>query len=229
MFQSANPKRETNVIGPDAPPDTLLRATAGVAPNAETILTEVRTDGRLPYQPAEIPALLAGIDARYGTLVLWQVDLAWSEAQKVQLWLTGKPGPGSLVEAGLDGTRELALARMIEHLNAGPDLPGFAKYLGTFLATEVAHASYTVAIGLQKPVSREAYEKAWVGAIAALERGEPSWHSDVLWFLRAMMDQPTNRVHFLQLASFVGDLKQRDEMSKVPGGDRYPIISLLLR
>jgi hypothetical protein len=94
----------------------------------------------------------------------------------------------------------------------------------------VSHASYTMVVGTKRPVTRDAYRAAWLGAVAALRPGAPpapalSWYADVVEFLKLMLGQPSSDEKFLQLAGNVGDLTQ---LAQPAGTPRYPLIHLLI-
>jgi hypothetical protein len=210
---------------PTLPPSALLRA-AAAPPQAATVQAEVRTDASLPFDPDEAPDYLVIEDAKFGALVLWRVELSWADAQDVQLWLIGAPGPGSLVPATApanENTRENALSLFVENLN-GP-AGTFAEYVGTYLESEVSHASYTVMVGIRTPISRQDYQAAWLNAIAALPAAAaPSWRADLVDFLRMILGRETSEEKFLQLASNIGDLTQLTPA----GTPLYPMIHLLI-
>ena len=216
-------------VHPVPPPlPALLRATAAT-PNAQTVHAEVRTDASIPFDPAAAPAYLH-VSFQYGAFVLWRVDVSWAEAQKIQLWLAGPAGPGSLAAAG--ASREEALQLLVANLQK-PGAGAFADYIGTYLATGVSHASYTMVVGIKDPIPRDDYQTAWLGAIAALPPPGPppalSWRADIVEFLKLMLSQPTSQEEFIQLASNVGDLTQLLAAPPAPPGTpRYPMINLLL-
>lgn len=188
-----------NRINP--PPASLLLAGVG-APQALTVTAEVRSDASIPFLPQDAPAffnLAAG--TRFGAFVVWRVDLSWPDAQQVQLWLSAAPA------GGLFPTREEALKDFIETLVApnpatGVDDP-FANYLGTFLTSDLSHASYTVLIGFKRPVPRNEYQRAWANGLDGASGA--AWFGELVAFLRLMLAQPTSREEFIQMARNVGD------------------------
>jgi hypothetical protein len=212
---------------------SLLRAASG-APAAQTVHAEVRTDASVPFDPSDAPDYLDIVNARFGALVFWRVDVSWAIAQQIQLWLIGPPGPGSLVPVGApadQNTRENALALLIANLQGGGPPPApFAQYIGTHLTTDVSHGSYTMVVGITNPITRDDYQNAWVGAIAALRPPPPapalSWHADVVQFLKFMLGQPSSQEEFIQLASNVGDLTQLNPVA--PNAPIYPMINIIL-
>jgi hypothetical protein len=181
------------------PPADLLGAGAA-EPKVRTLLAEVRSDASLPFDPKEAPAFLLLDDVAFGALVLWRVDLSWSEAQQIQLWLTGAP-------TGVPGaTREEALQGFFENLRAPPPAPPdtFIEYVGTYLTTGTSHASYTLVLGMRVPHARDAYQTAFQNSLNVI--GPPSWRDELISFIRMMLNQPSSREEFLTLASIVGDL-----------------------
>jgi hypothetical protein len=210
------------------PPGALLRA-AGVVPRAAAVRAEVRSDASLPFDPDAAPDYLVVQEGTFSAFVLWRVELAWVDAQEVQLWLLDAPGPGSLVAVGApaeENTRENALSLFIENMQ-GPN-GTFAEYLGTFLESDISHASYTMVVGIRTPISRADYQAAWLGSVNGLPAGgaapAAAWRTELIAFIRMMLGRETSDEKFLQLASNVGDLTQLDPA----GAPRYPMIHLLL-
>jgi len=201
-----------------APPPASLLGPSATAPNAKTILAEVRTDASVEFDPDEGPAFLKVTDVSFGALVIWRVDLSWSDAQKVQRWLIGAPA------GGIAPTREEALMSFFENL-PDPDGNVFLDYLGTYLATGVSHASYSMIIGMNKPVSREDYRQAFLDALdSLLQSGGPAgWYAELVDFLKLIFDQPSSREEFLTLASNEGDLA-----ANVNGKPVFPLIQTLI-
>jgi hypothetical protein len=221
------------------PPAAMLKASLGL-PKAVTVLAEVRTDSSIPFDPGDAPPYLSIDDARFGALVLWRVDVPWTEARKIQQWLIGAPGPGApfAVPDPLpdpmppDLRRENALRTMIENMRAGAPPGPFAEYLGTYLQSDTSHARYTMAVALRTPVSRTDYQTAWLNAIAVAQGAAPapppapSWYQDIVTFLKLMLGQASSEEEFVQLASNVGDLAADDP--KAPGTPKFPMIKLLI-
>jgi hypothetical protein len=205
------------------PPGSLLRA--GIAaPQALTVTAEVRSDAGIRFDPKDaLPFLNLATATRFGAFVVWRVDLSWPDAQRVQLWLPAAPA------GGIAPSREEALKDLIETLVApdpsGPDSP-FANYLGTFLTSDLSHASYTVLIGLKRPVPRDAYQQAWINALNGTSGA--AWFGELLEFLRLMLAQPTSREEFIQMARNVGDLKATTGPVPPIQNAAYPVINLLI-
>jgi hypothetical protein len=200
------------------PPPAPLLSSETAAPQAKTLVAELRTDASLDFDPQAAPQYLNIVNARFGALVAWRVDLSWSDAQLVQLWLTGAPAGGAF------STREEALKDFFETL---PDPNGnvFLEYLGTYLATGLSHASYTMIVGMRSPVPREDYKKAFTDALNALRQaiGPSGWYAELVNFMKIMLNQPTSREEFLTLASNEGDLARN-----VGGQPAYPLIQILI-
>src|SRR4051812_21300623 len=90
-----------------APPAHLLRRQA--PPDAQTVVSELRTDASLDFDPSAAPAALMVNDS-FGALIQWRVDLSWNQAQEVQLWLNGAPAGAAFA------TREEALKDFFENM-----------------------------------------------------------------------------------------------------------------
>jgi hypothetical protein len=210
-----------NDKGITAPPAWLLGADA---PEISTVTAEVRSDASIPFDPKDAPAFLnLQGGTRFAAFVLWHVDLAWPDAQRLQLWLTGAPA------GGIAPTREEALKDFIENLVA-PDPSGapvnFASYLGTFLASDLSHAAYTTLIGLRRPLPRAVYQKAWIDGLSGAS-GAP-WFPELRDFLRMVLAQPSSREEFMQLAQGVGDLKASRGAVPPLQNAVHPMINLLI-
>jgi hypothetical protein len=200
------------------PPASLLHAGAA-APQAKTLVAELRTDASIDFDPQAAPAFLEFVRAIFGALVIWRVDLSWTDAQKVQLWLTGAPAGGA------SATREEALKDFFENL---PDANGnlFLDYLGTYLTTGVSHASYTMVIGMRKPVPRDDYKQAFVTELNRLSAnpGVAAWYAELASFMKLIFNQPSSNEQFLTLASTEGDLAAND----AHGNPAFPLIKALI-
>jgi hypothetical protein len=118
-----------------APPPTALFGSDIGMPEARTLLAEVRTDASLPFVPNAAPAYLLLANIAFGALIQWRVDVSWSQAQQIQLWLTGAPA------GGLFPTREQALKDFIENLLAGTPPAQFLDYVGTYVETGLSRAA----------------------------------------------------------------------------------------
>ncbi len=193
-----------------APPAQLLRTAAG--PEARTIVAELRTDASIEFDPQAGPASLL-VNESFGGLIVWRVDLSWSLAQEVQLWLIGAPaGPAF-------ATREEALKDFFDNIVDGNgDL--FLTYIGTYLEAGLSHASYTMTIGMFSPVSREDYQQIFLDALDALP---PAWRAEVVDLIRLLCNQPSSREEYLLLASNEGDLAR-----SVAGKPVHPLIHAMI-
>jgi hypothetical protein len=171
-------------------------------PEVQTIIAEVRSDASLPFDPHAAPDFLNIIDSGFGALILWRVDVSWSQAQEIQLWLNTRPGTGG----GSVDTRQQALKRFFENLRTGDSPEPFLVYAGTYLTTGQSCASYTLVLGMRAPVSRDDYQSAFQTGLNAVRAGSPGWPEELVNFLKMMLNQPSSREEFLTLASDVGDL-----------------------
>jgi hypothetical protein len=199
------------------PPPGLLHRTAE-EPQSTTLVAELRTDASLDFDPQAAPLYLNIANARFGALVMWRADLSWSDAQRVQSWLTGAPAGGAFPN------REEALKDFLETM-PNPDGDIFAEYLGTYLTTGVSHAAYTMIIGMKEPIPREDYQTAFIDALETLRQsaGPAGWYAELVAFMQLLLDRPTSREEFLSLASNVGDLARN-----VGGNPVHPLIQLLV-
>ena len=202
-----------------APPPAKLLRSGHAAPDTQTVLAEVRSDASLPFDPAAAPDYLKITGESFGALVTWHVDLSWTDAQKLQLWLTDAPDGGAFL------TREEALRDFFDTLEAGDPPEPFITYVGTYLATSVSHASYTVLLGMRVPFTRDQYQASFLDALKKLlaTGGPGGWYDELMTFLRLMLNQPSSREEFPTLASNVGSLLQA-----TGGQQNYPLITLLL-
>jgi hypothetical protein len=122
------------------PPPAALLGSGAAAPEARTVISEVRSDAAVPFDPSALPHLL-----ERGALIQWQVDASWSQAQEIQLWLIGAPAGGW--GGGAFPNREAALRDFFENLQSGTPPAPFLEYDGTFLTTDLSHARYTMVLG----------------------------------------------------------------------------------
>jgi hypothetical protein len=159
------------------PPPAPLLSSDTAPPEARTVIAEVRTDASIPFDPQAAPGFLVIPNVGFGALIQWRVDVSWSQAQEIQLWLTGAPAQ-------------------------------FLDYVGTFLATGLSHASYTLVLGMRVPIPRDAYQTSFNNALNGLlgVAGLAGWPAELISFLKMMLNQPSSREEFLNLASNVGDL-----------------------
>jgi hypothetical protein len=201
------------------PPPARLLHDGRATPDARAVLAEVRSDASLPFDPNAAPGYLRIVDSSFGALVTWRVDLSWSDAQQVQLWLIGAPAGGAFP------TREEALGDFFETLVIGAPPQPYIEYIGTYLTTGISHASYTVLLGMRVPVLRDEYQTSFVNALNALlaAGGPAGWYAELVEFLRLILNQPSSREEFLTLASNIGDLAQT-----VAGVPRFPLIQTLI-
>jgi hypothetical protein len=184
-----------------APPPAELIGPDGAPPEVRTIVAEVRSDASLPFDPKAAPNFLVLANVKFGALVQWRVDLSWSQAQQVQLWLKGAPA------GGLFPTREEALKDFFENLRTGAPPKPFLDYVGTYLETGVSHAAYTMIVGMREPIPLDTYQAVFLAALnALLAAGPGGWPGELIDFMRLMLNQPTSREEFLNLASNIGDL-----------------------
>jgi hypothetical protein len=177
-----------------APPPAELLSSHAAAPEARTLVAEVRSDTFLPFDPCHAP------DFKFVALILGRVDVSWSQAQQIQLWLTGAPAGAPYV------TREQALKHFFENFQAGTPPATFLEYVGTYLTTDVSHASYTLVLGMRAPVRREDYQAAFQNAVKTLLGLPGGWPGELVSFLKMMLNQPSSRTEFLTLATCLGDL-----------------------
>jgi hypothetical protein len=200
------------------PPPVSLLDPNTAAPQAQKLLAELRTDASLDFDPQAAPQFLTIINSGFGGLVTWHVDLSWSDAQKVQLWLAGAPAGGAAP------TREEALKDFFENLT-DPNNNFFLNYIGTYLATALSHASYTMLLGMRVPVPRDVYQTAFIEGLNALNKtvGPGGWYGELLDFMRLILNQPTSREQFLTLAITEGDLTR-----SVAGKPAFPLIHPLI-
>jgi hypothetical protein len=146
------------------------------------------------------------------------VDVSWSQAQEIQLWLIGAPAGGW----GAFPNREAALRDFFENLQSGTPPAQFLEYDGTFLTTDLSHARYTMVLGMKVPTKREAYQDAFNKALDDLLAGaaSASWAAELISFLKMMLNQPSSREDFLTLAVNVGDFTGK----RLP-----PLIKMLIK
>ncbi|MCK8784067.1 hypothetical protein M0638_06700 [Roseomonas sp. NAR14] len=186
-----------------APPASLLRADAS-APATVAVVAEVRSDASIKFDPMLAPGYLGLPKDGFGALLLWRFQLSWSRAQEVQKWLAG-PSP---VNPPI--TREEEFRDLINGLDSSKDGSGefFLHYVGTFLAADQSYASYTIAVGMTKPVARQDYQRIWMEKLDALKKNPASraWYDELIAFLRLCLDTPLVSEEFALLASNVGDL-----------------------
>jgi hypothetical protein len=182
-----------------APPPAALLGSGTAAPEARTVISEVRSDSSLPFDPSAPPFFL-----NRGALIQWQVDLSWSQAQQIQLWLIGAPAGGW----GHFPSREAALRDFFENLQAGTPPAPLLEYDGTFLTTGLSHARYTMVLGMKVPTTRDVYQDTFNKALNDLLAGAESagWAAELVSFLKMMLNQPSSREDFLTLAANIGDL-----------------------
>jgi hypothetical protein len=186
-----------------APPPAPLLSPDTAPPEARTVIAEVRTDASIPFDPQAAPGFIVIPNVGFGALIQWRVDVSWSQAQEIQLWLTGAPA------GGLFPTREEALKDFFDNLvQAGAPPTQFLDYVGTFLATGLSHASYTLIVGMRVPHPRDVYQASFNNALNGLlgVAGMVGWPAELISFLKMMLNQPSSREEFLNLASNVGDL-----------------------
>jgi len=181
------------------PPSGLLSSDTAT-PEARTVIAEVRSDASLSFDPLAAPTFLLLNNVAFGALIQWRVDVSWSEAQRIQLWLGGAPA------GGLFTTRQEALKDFFENMQAGTPPSPFLEYVGTYLATGTSHASYTLVLGMRAPHPRDLYQTAFQSALNTLLGGPVGWPGELIDFLKMMLNQPSSREEFLSLASNIGDL-----------------------
>jgi hypothetical protein len=186
------------------PPAELLHSDTA-APDASTVIAEIRSDASLPFDPSAAPNDLALSGDGFGAIIQWRVDVSWSQAQEIQQWLMGAPAGPALRPA-----RELELKDFFENLQAGTPPEPFLEYIGTYIRTGVSNASYTLALGMHAPRTRDEYQAAFeeaLNTVAGPPGGQPvGWPGELINFLKMMLNQPTSREEFLILASNVNDL-----------------------
>jgi hypothetical protein len=181
-----------------APPPAALLGVGTAAPEARTVISEVRSDSTLMFDP------LVGPFLKSGGLILWQVDVSWSQAQQIQLWLIGAPAGGW----GGFPNREAALKDFFESFRGGRPAEHFLQYDGTFLTTGLEHARYTLVLSAIAPTTRDMYADTFDKALNDLVAGAASaaWAAELINFLKMMLNQPSSREDFLTLAFNIGDL-----------------------
>jgi hypothetical protein len=181
-----------------APPPAALLGSNRAAPDARTVIAEVRSDAGLLFDPQIGPLL------RSGGLILWQVDVSWSQAQLIQLWLTGPPagGWGGFLK------REDALRAFFESFVGGTPPLHFLEYEGTFLTTGLPHARYTLVLSATAPTNRAIYAATFNTALNDLlaDPASAAWAAELVDFLKMMLNQPSSCEDYLTLASNIGDL-----------------------
>jgi hypothetical protein len=185
-----------------APPSAAQLRSATATPEVRTLIAEVRSDASLPFDPQAAPRFLLLPNVAFGALIHWRVDVSWSQAQQIQLWLTGAPA------GGLFPTRQEALKDFFENLQTGTPPQQFLDYVGTYLEAGASHASYTLVLGMRVPVPRDVYQSTFHAALTGLVAvaGPVGWPAELISFLKMMLNQPSSREDFLTLASTVGDL-----------------------
>ncbi|MET0531850.1 MAG: hypothetical protein ABW003_26555 [Microvirga sp.] len=195
------------------PPPAALLGFGTLAPEARTLIAEVRSDASVPFDPKAAPAFLTLPGVAFGALIQWRVDASWVQAQQIQLWLTGAPA------GGLFPTRQEALKDFFENLQVGG--VQFLEYVGTYLTAGLSHASYTLVLGMRSPVPRDQYQAEFQNALNGLLAvgGPVGWPAELISFLKMFLNQPSTREEFLTLASSVGDLLQNGP----------PLIQMLVR
>ena len=145
--------------------------------------------------------------------------MSWSQAEQIQLWLTGAPAGGAFP------TRQEALKAFFENLRAGTPPAQFLDYVGTYLTTGLSHASYTLVVGMRVPTPRDVYQATFQTALTALlgVAGPVGWAAELISFLKMMLNQPTSREEFLTLASNV-----RNPTATPAAIDWPPLIKMLI-
>jgi hypothetical protein len=181
------------------PPAALLGRDSA-APQVRTLIAEVRSDASLPFDPLAAPTFLVLQGVSFGALIQWRVDVSWSQAQEIQLWLSGVP------TGGLLPSRQEELKSFFDNLQTGTPPVKFLNYIGTFLTTGLSHASYTMLLGVRRPIPRDVYQATFQRALNTLLAGPAGWPGELVSFLKMMLDQPSSREEFLVLATNVGDL-----------------------
>jgi hypothetical protein len=186
------------------PPPAALLGFGTLAPEARTLIAEVRSDASLPFDPQAAPNFLALPGVKFGALILWRVDVSWVQAQQIQLWLTGAPA------GGLFPTRQEALKDFFENLRAGAPPIQFLDYVGTYLTAGLSHASYTLVVGMRSPTPRDQYQAEFQNALNGLlaVAGPVGWPAELISFLKMFLNHPSTREEFLTLATNIGDLLQ---------------------
>lgn len=173
------------------PPPPSLLDPAAASPRAQTLVSELRTDASLDFDPKAAPGSLKIIASGFGAMILWTVDLSWSDAQKVQIWLSSPA-------AGTAALRQDQFKLFIDNLTA-PNGDDFLTYVGTYVESGVSHASYTVVLGMKSPMPLSDYKVAFLQALS--KANPPAWHAQILEFLKLILNQPTSREQYLLLAS----------------------------
>ena len=173
------------------PPPPWLLDPSAASPKTQTLLSELRTDASLEFDPKAAPDSLKITASAFGAMILWKVDLSWSDAQEVQTWLSSKA-------AESDNDRQDQFKLFIESLvDAQGD--NFLTYVGTYLESGVSHASYTIMLGMQAPKPLKEYKDSFMEALQ--NAGPPAWNEQIVGFLKLVLNQPTSREEYLVLAS----------------------------
>ena len=201
----------------ERPPGRFL-GPAAPSPRATALLPEVRSDSALVLHEPSHMVGNAVTGSSHLARILWRFQLDWREAQEIQLWLAGAPSAGGAP------TREAAFRDFIEESMLVGDPPRtFLNFLGIFLTEGVAHAQYTVLLGIHAAVSWTDYQKAWWKAVDRLDAND-GWRDEIVWFLRKTVGRATGSVELLMHASAVGDLSAIG-----PDGEpRYPLNRILV-
>jgi hypothetical protein len=189
------------------PPPAVLLSSDSATPEARTLIAEVRTNATLPFDPKVAPTFLFLPNVGFCALILWRVDVSWSQAQQIQLWLTGAPGAPA---GALFPTREEALKDFLEGLQAGTPPAPFLKYVGTYLETGLSHARYTLVLGMQTPIGQDLLLSTVRDGIADVEASARTvggaWQTELIAFFKMIFNQPSTYKELLTLAANVGDL-----------------------
>lgn len=207
------------------PPEFLLRGMQ--PPNVVSAPAEIRSDASISF-PQPLPekgdtqTQRSGARfLRFPALVVWRLETSWPHAQRIQKWLLAAP-PKDVPGA----TQEEALASLIGALISDADGQRL-EYLGTFVTSRVASPTYTLLIGMRKPIPLDAYQQAWLRALDALAAAEATsaWQSRVRDFLRLFLAQPGIREEFTMMGTLLGSFADEGGERE---GSRYPMIRVLL-
>lgn len=199
---------------PVPPPPELLRWAGGTAPEARTVVAEVRSNATIWFDPKAAPGYLQVRTQGFGSLMLARLDASWEHAKRIQDWLVAAPPQGMP-----ESNREEALKNFFETLETGAPPATFVEYIGTYLSGDQARARFSMLLGFRQPVARERYHAALADKLRGLQATAAPWHAGVIEFLRLYSGQAASTEEFLMLASTTGDLKDPNA---------HPVISQLI-
>jgi hypothetical protein len=208
------------------PPAELL-GEGRAPPEVTTLIAEVRSDASLSFDPLAAPNYLVIPGVAFGALIMWRVDVSWTQAEQIQSWLMGAPPAG----AGLPSTRLEALKRFFElDMEAGTPPKQFLDFVGIYLATGLSHAQYTLVLGMRHPFARAAYQNAFDTALSAVLASPTTagWGAEIVDFLKLVLNQPSSREEFLTLSINVRDAGDPSATPPRPTVDWPPRIRRLV-